>query len=924
MVRFTLPFFLLFTFQLVFSSSASGQTRLKGMISEGVSGEPVIGATALLVESGAHAISGLDGSFLFRDLEEGVYTLRVQFIGYDTWEEQVLISGATERTIVLRPTDYVLNEVVVAATRDDQSERSARLSEKSVMNVINVISGSEIEVSPDFTVANVMQRVSGVSIERNAAGDGQHAIVRGMDKRYNYTLVNGIKIPSSDPRNRYVPLDIFPSDLLDRLEVTKALTPNMEGDAIGGVMDMRMKNAPEQLTFNLHAGTGYSQMYFDQMARRPEAWSRTRSPHMVNGPTYQSRESDFSRAAINFQDFQPPVHQVYGMAAGNRFLRNKLGLLVAGSYQDTHRGNNSLFMTTFIDQEKNTPYYEIVQLRQFTIRQRRSGVHARADYRINSHHKIDLYLAAINLDDFEVRTRTDTILKIGRGQGPGTGRIILQERSRQRYQNIYNGTLQGQHQWHPRFKTDWSAVFSLAANNDPDMAEVGWLTAVTRNEKGTLVQDPVLYDTDYRRRWINNTDTDLAGYLNMTYNARILGLKTDWSAGGMYRFKDRESRYDEYLFRALPIIQEWSGDIYDASWELFNSIGTPTHPLNYNCEEEVTAAYGMFRVEQDRIQVMGGARFEATSFRWQSQAPQSTPGRTGSIDYADLLPSLHVRFTPNPRENYRATYFSSISRPSFLEVIPYEINEDDFRERGNPFLQRTTAHNLDLRYERYTNYLDKIMVGLFYKQINNPIETALLISGQSVFLQPNNFGTAQNMGLELDFTRYFRNIGIRMFYTYTLSEITTSKIVRFRDDNGNLTSRTENQTRPLQGQSKHISNVSLLYKSARTGWNGQLAMVYTGDRIISVSPYLDNDIWQRGFVQLDLSVEKRLGHGLTVYAKINNLLDTPLLADIRLPNTFNPQQAPYLDATSRTLVREDYYGQVYFMGLKYQLTRANR
>jgi outer membrane receptor protein involved in Fe transport len=213
------------------------------------------------------------------------------------------------------------------------------------------------------------------------------------------------------------------------------------------------------------------------------------------------------------------------------------------------------------------------------------------------------------------------------------------------------------------------------------------------------------------------------------------------------------------------------------------------------------------------------------------------------------------------------------------------------------------------------------MIGFFYKNIENPIESALAIQGQNVYLQPNNFGTAQNMGIEIDFTKYIRNFGIRLFYTYTNSEITTTKIVRFRDNEGNLTSRQEEQTRPLQGQSAHISNVSLLYKNTKTGTDVQLAMVYTGDRIISVSPYLDNDIWQRGFVQLDLSIEQQIGNGFTIYAKVNNILNTPLRADILLPNTFNPEQAPYLDASRSVLVREDFYRQIYFIGMKYRFVK---
>ena len=101
---------------------------------------------------------------------------------------------------------------------------------------MNVVSAKAIELSPDITVGNVLQRVSGVSTTRSGSGDGQYAIIRGMDKRYSYTSVNGIILPSPDDKNRSVPMDMFPADMIERLEVVKALTPSMDADAIGGVV----------------------------------------------------------------------------------------------------------------------------------------------------------------------------------------------------------------------------------------------------------------------------------------------------------------------------------------------------------------------------------------------------------------------------------------------------------------------------------------------------------------------------------------------------------------------------------------------------------------------------------------------------------------------------------------------------------------
>lgn len=897
--------------------------KLSGKIHDKESGEPLTGVTIMLQGTSRYALSGLDGSYELNNITAGNYTVEFSFISYDKTVAPVKIESDTRLNQKLSTTGLELETVQIIVSKDESTEGSARMSEKNAMNVINVISAKEIEVSPDITVANVVQRVSGVSLERNSNGDGQHAIVRGMDKRYNYTLVNGIKIPSPDPRNRYVPLDIFPSDLLDRLEVTKALTPNMEGDAIGGVIDMKMKNAPDKLSIHVNAGTGYSQIYFDDTYRSfDRSGTQKNSPRIANGNNYLATIDDFQLKNVDFKDVQPLPNQVLGLSIGNRFLKNKLGVLVAGSYQNTFRGANSMFMSTFVDQSTNTPYYEIVQVRKFSAQQVRAGGHAKFDYRFNSKHKLDLYASAIALNDFETRSRIDTILKIGRGQGPGTGRIELRERSRQQYQKIYNSTLQGTHELLPKLKANWSAVYSLATNDDPDMAEIQWITGVSKDRQGNYVQDPIQYNTDYTRRWSNNKDQDLAAYFNLVYSPKIFNLPFEFSLGGMYRDKNRSSNFDQYSFRTFPIIQNWTGSIYDGSWQLFNQIGTPTHPLNYRCNETVFAQYGMFKVNIKKLEVLGGVRLERTDFSWESDAPITVRGKIGNIAYQDVLPSLHFKYMPNSKQNIRASYFSSISRPNFYEVIPYSINEEDFRERGNPFLSRTSANNFDLRYERFNNFLDKFMIGLFYKGISDPIESALVIDGQTVFLQPNNFGDARNLGLEFDFTRYIRKFGIRVFYTFTQSEITTTKIVRYRGEDGNLTSRLEEQTRPLQGQSKHISNISLLYKNVKSKTDVQLALVYTGKRIISVSPYLDNDIWQRGFLQMDLSVEQGISKNLVVYAKINNILNTALRADIYLQNTFNPEQAPYIDAGNSVLVREDFYKQVYFIGIKYKFNQA--
>lgn len=897
---------------------------IRGIITESGTNDPLTGATIVVLENQRlAAVSGLDGSFLIRNVSGGTYTVRISYIGFEPQQREITVASSDiTLNIALQNQATQLEELTIAGRRVSNTDESARNTERNADNVVNVIAARSIEVSPDITVANVIQRVSGVSLERNSNGDGQHAIVRGMDKRYNYTLVNGIKIPSPETKNRYVPLDIFPSDLLDRLEVTKSLTPSMEGDAIGGVIDMKMKDAPDRLVLDFNVGSGYNQLFFDRDYLGFDAGAtQNNSPRATNGASYQASSDDFPLENLDFRQKDAPVNRILGMAIGNRFMDGRLGVLAAGSYQQTYRGANSLFFRTDTDRESNNPVYFQVQSREYSTEQMRSGIHVKTDFEIDRNNKIDFYNAVIRLSDVETRARVDTNLRIGRDGADflGTGRLGYSFRSRQRDQQIYNSTLQGRHLITPILEAQWSAVYSLATFNEPDRAELDLISGITRNSSGELVQQPIIYDRDLKRRWTNNSDQDIAGYLNFTYYQSIAGEQVQWRTGGMYRHKNRSNEFNEYLLRAQPAEQVWDGNVNNSMWQVINPIGTPRDALNYESEENIGSAYLQARVLIGNLQILGGARFESTDFSWVTNAPDRVPGRIGSTSYTNLLPSLHLKYMPMDRTNIRLSYFASISRPNFFEVVPYEIVDEDYPERGNPFLKHTEAHNIDLRFEHFPTPLDQIMVAFFYKNINNPIEQALLIEAQRIFLQSNNFGTANNFGVEVDYTRYIRNWGLRAFYTFTESRIETSKIFRFRDDDGNFTSREIEQVRPLQGQSRHIANTSLLYKNGRLGTDAQISMVYTGRRIISVSPYYENDIWQRAFTQLDFSFEQRLTGNVSFYAKINNILNTPLRADIRRENTVNPQQVPYVNQTNNVLVREDYYQQTYLAGIKVKL-----
>jgi TonB-dependent receptor len=913
--------------------SFSAAASLKGIVKDGETGEELTGATIVWKEEPARGtVSGLDGSFVL-DVPRKKNILICSYLGYLTTEIPVEES-LRDLLILLQPVSRAINEVVVYGRAANNTETGVRNLEKLSPTVMNIVSAKAIEISPDITVANVIQRVSGVTVERNSSGDGQYAVLRGMDKRYNYTLINGVKIPSPDNKNRFVPLDIFPAELLDRLEVSKSLTADMEGDAIGGSVNLVMKEAPQNRRITANLSTGYNALFLNRDFYSFDTRSLAKqSPYEIYGETYPAKARDFSSEMLQLKAGNAPLNLLGGFSYGNRLIRNRLGIILAGSYQNSYRGSNSVYYgtSTATSDASNLPVLVDKNDRTYSEQQTRYGLHAQLDYRFSPQHKIQWYNAYMDFTNAQVRDNRKIDLNIGYNPAQGAYNLSFDTRFRVNHQDIRNSTLKGFHRFASEtFRIDWSAVYSEAFNETPDNTSVHTVTTV-RNRMQNPLSVVTLGGAD--RRWEHNTDKDWAGYLNLAYVSSFGKINMDFSAGVLYRDKQRTSFFNQYDFRPydetkpegsrnnLIKATDWN-DFSEIKFMVFTPFGSVGNPLNYDASEKIAATYGQVKLGISQLQLIAGLRLEKTNQGYHLKYPVDGVKNTGNQIYTDFLPDLHFKYSPAENRNIRLSYHQSINRPSFFEIVPYRIINEDFTEMGNPELKHTVAHNLDIRYEYFPRPSEQVMAGLFYKKLRNPIEYGMITQGQGTFYMPANFGDADNYGLEIDVTKYFYSFGFKGNYTFTQSEITTTKL--FNYDNPDPTSsekvlvKNVRQTRSLNGQAKHVANLSLLYKDMKNGWDGQLAVSYTGDRLYAVSRYLDNDIWQGGYFQLDASLEKKFKPGLSLFLKLTNLPNTPMILYLKKQNASNNAVEGYENYKNGTLVRRDYYGQNLQIGGRYE------
>lgn len=871
---------------LVVSAQAA---PIKGKVKDLKSGEDIIGASVRVKEKPhVGAVSGLDGTFSL-DVDGQGCTLVCSCVGYKT-RECAVESGQVEVLFSLEDNSVWLDAVAVEGHNSGRSDAGARKLELEAMQLLNVMSAKTMELSPDVTVANAIRRMSGVTVERNSSGEGQYAILRGMDKRYNYTLVNGVKIPSPDNKNRFVPLDLFPSEMLDRLEVHKSLTADMEGDGIGGAVNLVMKDAPSERQFTAGLSTGYNAMYLNRDFQSfPAGKIASKSPYEVMGKPedYGVTNADFTTANLRVDARRPLPDLAASLSYGDRFWGQRLGVMLAGSFQNTYRGKESeIYYQPGVT-------FDGVELRDYSTQQQRLSAHLKLDYRMGRHHKIEWYNGYMSLTENEVRDGSDD----------ATWEVHLKHT----HQYIVNTTLQGRHTWADgdAWQVRWRAVASKAYCEVPD------------NVRFYMRGTHVLTSGAALRRWQHNDDRDLAGYADIDRRWSLRdGTELKVSVGGMFRDKQRSSFFNEFTFNSATGTAH--PQYYGEDWDNFDQIqlvprtyGNIGDPLNYDAAEQVGAAYAMTKVSHGQWDVTAGVRMEHTKQSYTLVFPRDEDPE-GTQDYTDVLPSVQGRVRLHEGGHVHLTYGRSINRPSFFEIVPYTIINEDYKEKGNPTLRHTVADNVDIRYEWFRRSSEQLLVGFFYKHLQNPIEYGLLNEGQDTYYKPMNFGNAANLGVEVDVTKYFRWLGIKANYTYTHSNITTDKRIM---DGSEVTS--QRQTRPLFGQAAHVANLSLLVHDARRGWEGQVAFNYTGKRLSDISNWYDDDIYEKGYAQLDASVEKRFACGVEIFAKASNLLDVPVLRYIQAgPHT---QQVDSRRDNGNVIERKEWHGQSLTIGVRYKL-----
>jgi outer membrane receptor protein involved in Fe transport len=862
---------------LLSAACAFAQTgALSGTIYNAANGQPVAGASVALKElPSLNTKSGTDGRFNLA-VAPGKYTLVVKAGNFqDTEIESVEVKSGepTDVSTVLAPQGQVTTVDVVEKVSAVAANAEAMLTERRLAaSVSDGISAEEIRNTVASDAAGAVEKVTGVSIV-----DQGYVYVRGLGERYSATMLNNALIPTTEPERRVVPLDLFPASLIDSIKVLKTYTPDLPGEFSGGLVQMQTVEFPTKKLFRAGLSYGFNSRTTFQRFDTHRGGSRdffgfddgARSiPSLIPqegrifpGQYTPQQVQQFGQAFSTNWEPEPiqsmRPSQTYNIAAGNTWGR--MGLIGAITFSNTPQRYAELqrYLTTaggrpiiFSDYDKFNADSESVRL---------GGV-LNAAFRLNPANKLIFRNTLTRDSDKETRTFS--------GLNGGLDATIQAQRLRYIERGLVSTSVEGEHQL-TRIGGSilrWQYTYSSSRREEPDLREI----IRTQDLQGRFIFS-ALPQSAFRfynslKDGIHEPQVDWA---KPWFMGKINGIfRLGYRASLRERdFNSRRFRYNSP--RTIPELFSQPSNQLLASAnirpDLFNLLELTRGTDAYSASMDIHAGYGMLDVNlTPKLRVIGGVRVEDADIgvlTIDPFVPGGVPARASLVN-RDALPGVNAIYALTSRQNLRAGYGRTLSRPDFRELSPFEFLNvlGGFSVAGNPRLQRSKIDNFDVRWEWFPGGDQVIAASYFYKRFTDPVEVFVTPTTAELLQGYFNAPRANNQGLELEFRRSLRFLGDRFKSFSTTANFTVvDSDVTLGDDPFLRALTTRN--RPLLGQSRFIYNFILDWAKPQWRSSSRFFVNSVSRRITSVGALTLPDIYQERNTFMDFVYQYEILEG---------------------------------------------------------------
>lgn len=873
--------------------AAQGATgRIEGRVVGAQGGAPLGGARVVVQGTQAAAVTGADGRFSLARVPVGSHAIVASLLGYDAATVagvQVQAAEIARLEIRLATQAVALEGLTVTASGGRRGSVSRALEQqRAAVGVVNTVGTEQIARSPDSDAAQVVQRVSGVTVQ-----DGRYVYVRGLGERYSTTSLNGARLPSPEPDRKVVPLDLFPAGILEGITVAKTFTPDLPGDFSGAQVNLKTRSFPTRrtATFSFSGGVNDAATFRDVLAAPTAgmewlgfAGSARSLPGAVDGASLNDF-GQISQALHSFRNVwtadqasgRPSTSMSASFGGQDRVLGRPLGYIASLSYsatQEVRRDEERALATLAGSAGETQPY------NPFTGTTGRSSVLwggvLNLSTQVGEGSRISLNNTYDRTSDNEALRLTGDFEELG--VPLDVTRLSFVERS------IYSSQLQGSHLLGESRKLDWSATLSGVDRDEPDRSDL----AYAREIDPASGQPRALSWLGSRPRSATRSFSELseqartveAGYTLQFGDAAVpAALKV----GGLFRNVSRESDTQAFDFLnrglsaeqlALPAEEIFGGQFYDPA-DPKVTLRVNQNGGRYGAGEDLGAGYAMVDYPlSDRLRVVAGARVEWDRIHVDATSVTGER-RPATLENTDVLPALALNWDPTDAMRVRLSATQTLSRPEYRELseITYFEQLGGQLVFGNPGLQRALVRNYDLRWELYPSGDELLSVALFAKDFDHPLERILVQSTGASAISFVNAEGAFNYGVEVEARK---GLGTFAPFLEPVALFTNLSLIRSEITVGNetLASLTNNE-RPMAGQAPYVVNAGLTYSDDERGTTTVLYNV-VGRKITEVGTGGLPDVYEQARHVLDFSFQLPvLGGGTTLKLDAKNLLDAP-------------------------------------------------
>ncbi|MBN7802178.1 TonB-dependent receptor [Algoriphagus aestuariicola] len=900
---------LLVLFQLLTGFAFAQNGTIRGAVYEESTGEPLFGVSVLIKELSTGAVTDFDGKFEIQ-VAPGTYTIQVSYISYTTFELTSVEVSSGEvnvlQDILMKEEASELETVTVQAAAIRTTESALMSVKRGAPNLLDGVSASTFRQIGDGDAASAVKRVTGVSIE-----GGKYVYVRGLGDRYTKTVLNGMDVPGLDPDRNTIQMDIFPTNVIDNIIVSKSFTSDLPADFTGGVVDIETKDFPEEKTMKLGISVGVNpSMHFNK-----------------NYITYEGGKTDW----LGFDDGTRAIPTggrtdipLYGQVVGNP--NSPAGLeyqQILGDFNKTLGGTRQSSLMDFglsfslgnqiarpkvtwgynaaVTYKNETEYYQGAEFNLYgkpigeTETELEPLERQRGDYGVNnvllggmagialktnaSKYKLNF----LHLQNGESKAGIFDFVNTNLGANFEAKQYNLEYSQRALTSILLSGT----HFFNGRdWELSWKIAPTLSTIDDPDIRFTRFRQPT--NNVSTEVGLPA-------RIWRSLQEENLNGKGDITRNLSLWNRDAKLKFGGSYSFKHRLFNIQSFQFPTGDT--ELTGDpnqildeenLFSAdnrNGVRYNPDFIPTNPNEYEAYATTMGGYASMELNPaEKLKAVVGLRVEQFNqyYTGTNQTGDIVFDLVEMLDDLDFFPTVNLIYNLKENQNLRLSATRTTARPSFKELSYAEILDPIsgrtfigglYQETTNGGsevlwdgnLTSTRINNFDLRWELFQQRGEMFSVSAFYKTFDRPIEMVQFLADPGTF-QPRNVGNGSVAGLEFEFRKSLKFItpSLENFAWNTNVTITESQIKMSESE---LRSRTNSakegevidDTRQMAGQAPFIINTGLSFNNFATGLEAGLFYNVQGPTLTYVGFGNRTDTFSVPFHSLNFNLNKSFG-----------------------------------------------------------------